>query len=42
LSLFLGGEFGGELELADAFGEAIARTDYDTALIAGASFSLRF
>ncbi|MEE4174112.1 MAG: hypothetical protein V2I57_07660 [Xanthomonadales bacterium] len=42
LGFFIGGEFGGELELADPFGEVIARTDYDTALIGGASFSFRF
>jgi hypothetical protein len=42
LSIFLGGEFGGELELADPRGDLIARSDYDTALIGGASFSLRF
>ncbi len=42
LSFFLGGEFGGELELANPSGEVIARSDYDTALIGGASFSLRF
>lgn len=42
LSFFVGGEFGGTLELADRFGNVIAESDYDTALIGGASFSLRF
>jgi len=42
LGLFLGGEFGGELELADARGNALARSEYDTALIAGGSFEFRF
>lgn len=42
LGFFVGGEFGGELELAGPSGELISRSDYDTALIAGASFSLRF
>lgn len=42
LSFFVGGEFGGELELAGPTGEVIERVDYDTALIGGAAFSLRF
>ncbi len=42
LGVFIGGEFGGELELADRFGDVIERSDYDTALIAGAGFMMRF
>lgn len=42
LNLFVGGEFSGQLELADAQGNALATSDYDTALILGASFAYRF
>lgn len=42
LALFLGAEFSGELELADGEGNAIATSEYDTALILGGSFAFRF
>ena len=42
LSFFVGAEFGGELELADAQGNTIATSDYDTAMLFGAAFVWRY
>lgn len=42
LSLFVGAEFSGELELADARGNTIATSDYDTALLFGGAFIFRY
>lgn len=41
-SVFAGAEFGGSLELADQMGNTVATTDYDTTLILGGTFNLRF
>ncbi len=41
-SLFTGLEFNGELKLKDSLGEVVAKSDYDPAVIIGATFALRF
>jgi hypothetical protein len=42
LGVFVGGEFEGELSLEDADGRTVARSDYDTAPLAGLFFRSRF
>lgn len=42
LSVLVGAEFGGKLELLDASGALLEARDYDTSLIAGGAFRMRF
>lgn len=42
MSLFAGAEFAGKLKLKDSFGETVEESDYGTAPIYGATFTLSF